>query len=189
MLDSRQASKSGVTPLLELYPPIHEWSPRRSPKIQSCVRRWSTLATNRPPLCSTRGAPRISFCSAHSVWVAGGRWPFAPFPFAMYNFMSFFERPHPGRHLACQCLPICNFLISRRSCRQNGQAPGRTARRNGRRCHQARGRIAHERAVRIAGQGEQVKVDRDWIAPGSLNPKSRPGHSISESRDRIPRTA
>lgn len=43
----------------------------------------------------------------HSVWVASAPRPFAPLPFAMYNFTSFFERTHPGRYLACRCLPIC----------------------------------------------------------------------------------
>jgi site-specific recombinase XerD len=46
--------------LSEQHSPIHKWNPSGLPTMQSCPRRRSALATNRPTRWATRGAPRVS---------------------------------------------------------------------------------------------------------------------------------
>jgi type I restriction enzyme M protein len=50
--------------LFEQLSPIYKWAPGGLPEVQSCPRRRSALATNRPTRWATRGAPRRSCYAA-----------------------------------------------------------------------------------------------------------------------------
>ena len=50
--------------LFEQLSPIYKWTPGGLREVQSCPRRRSALATDRPPRWTTRGAPPISFYAA-----------------------------------------------------------------------------------------------------------------------------
>jgi hypothetical protein len=52
--------------LFEQISAIYKWTPGWLREVQSCPRRRSALATNRPTRWATRGAPRISFYAASS---------------------------------------------------------------------------------------------------------------------------
>ena len=57
--------------LFEQLSPIYKWTAGGLPKVQSCPRRRSALATNRPTRWATRGATAIS---SYAAMAKAGRW-------------------------------------------------------------------------------------------------------------------
>ena len=57
--------------LSEQHAPIFKWTAGGLQTVQSCPRRRSALATNRPTRWATRGAPAIS---SYAAMAKAGRW-------------------------------------------------------------------------------------------------------------------